>query len=398
MRQKQKLIQSALNRPRDRTQVARITTAVSRPEIAGNIGVGTTANVDPDRFLGWRSDRGSHAGSIVSGVGISLGGRNADGVVDTAEACDDGNPDDGDGCSGCTVDDGWGCTGEPSVCFLDCNGNMVPDSQDIAECVDDPACDDCNGNDVPDECDIAGATSTDANENGVPDECDIVPLLPENSLGITDCTIDDDCANEATCVDGICYAPKHRYISIARNPEQVENTARRVSLVGGGTGPWWIDVPYLSGGLNFANLTDAPVYADVDFAGEWPEVVHVTGCEVATGQRYLVQAIQQGQDIGDEGRYSEPLDLHTPSVWGDVVSTCMNHDCQPPNGEVNIDDILAAIGGFQSLNLNPLTWFDLAPALNDGVPNQEVDIDDILANIQGFQSKPYPGLGPLNCP
>ncbi len=40
-----------------------------------------------------------------------------DGVIQVTEACDDGNTDAGDGCSAtCAVEDGWICEGEPSVC------------------------------------------------------------------------------------------------------------------------------------------------------------------------------------------------------------------------------------------------------------------------------------------
>lgn len=54
----------------------------------------------------------------------------------------------------------------------DCNGNGVPDWQDIANCAGDPACDDCNGNGLPDGCDIASGASPDTNGNSIPDECD----------------------------------------------------------------------------------------------------------------------------------------------------------------------------------------------------------------------------------
>ncbi len=255
--------------------------------------------------------------------------------------------------------------------------------------------DDCNSNEVADEFDIDGGTSSDANENGIPDECDILPLLPENSLGITDCEFDTDCANEANCVNGTCYAPKHRYISIARNPDQVPGTARRVSVVADPEPVvlGWVGEPYEAVGLSLADIVAAPAYI-----GVWPDLLAVSGCAIATNHTYLVQAIAEGQEITDEANYSTAIALHTPSVWGDVVSTCTAHNCDPPEGEVNIDDILAVIGAFRSLNNDPLTWFDIAPALGDGVPNQMVDIDDILATIQGFQSKAYPGLGPLDCP
>jgi len=50
----------------------------------------------------------------------------------------------------------------------DCNGNGVPDAEDIANGTSE----DCNGNGVPDECDIADGTSQDDNGNGIPDECE----------------------------------------------------------------------------------------------------------------------------------------------------------------------------------------------------------------------------------
>ncbi|MBU0661509.1 DUF4215 domain-containing protein, partial [Patescibacteria group bacterium] len=42
-----------------------------------------------------------------------------DGLVEDAEACDDGDTDPDDGCSStCTVEAGYSCVGEPSVCTL----------------------------------------------------------------------------------------------------------------------------------------------------------------------------------------------------------------------------------------------------------------------------------------
>jgi cysteine-rich repeat protein len=39
------------------------------------------------------------------------------GIIETGEACDDGDASSGDGCSvGCTIETGYTCTGEPSVC------------------------------------------------------------------------------------------------------------------------------------------------------------------------------------------------------------------------------------------------------------------------------------------
>ena len=202
---------------------------------------------------------------------------------------------------------------------------------------------------------------------------------------------------EGTCVNGVCYAPKHRYISIRSNPEQVPNSARRVKLDTGET-LGWVGAPYENLGLTLADVVSSPKYSDADFPGEWPEVVHVIGCEIATGQTYMVQAVQMGLDIGNEGMYSEALLLHTPSTWGDTVSTCAGNVCKPPNGVVGLDDVQAAIKLYQGTPVAPLTWLDIHPSNLDQVPDQTVGIGDILKVIDGFQGKPYPGDGPLDCP
>jgi hypothetical protein len=55
----------------------------------------------------------------------------------------------------------------------DCNGNGVPDAQDLASGYST----DCNGNGVPDECDVASGKALDCNGNGIPDSCDIAAGL-----------------------------------------------------------------------------------------------------------------------------------------------------------------------------------------------------------------------------
>ncbi len=49
-----------------------------------------------------------------------------DGTILAGEGCDDGNLVASDGClDTCTIEDGWLCTGEPSVCGLCGDGNVV---------------------------------------------------------------------------------------------------------------------------------------------------------------------------------------------------------------------------------------------------------------------------------
>jgi glucose/arabinose dehydrogenase len=79
---------------------------------------------------------------------------------------------------------------------VDCNGNNIPDDQDIADGTSDDCnengipdeCEpDCNENGIADECDIADGTSQDTNNNGIPDECDAEGDLDgDGVVGIND--------------------------------------------------------------------------------------------------------------------------------------------------------------------------------------------------------------------
>jgi hypothetical protein len=118
------------------------------------------------------------------------------------------------------------------ITVLDCNGNEVPDGDDVAagtsgDCNDNvvpdecepncnhnefpDACDlsagrslDCNRNVVPDECDVADGTSADCNGNVVPDDCDV---REETSRDLDGNGVPDECQN-AVCGDGVCHESK----------------------------------------------------------------------------------------------------------------------------------------------------------------------------------------------
>ena len=217
------------------------------------------------------------------------------------------------------------------------------------------------------------------------------------------CTTDADCCGnpcEGYCVPqdggafpGRCYGPQHRYLSLDNTINDGTSTAMRVSLQGGGAGPWWVGEPAVGGaGLMMASLQATPYYS-----AAWPAEVNVVGCEVASAQTYLVQAIVDGASTGDEGNYSSELEVRTPSTWGDTVSTCFGNVCYPADGAGGIDDILASIAKFQGINNAPLTWLDIDPSTGTSLPNQQVNIGDILGSLDGFQGKPYPGNGPGGC-
>ena len=101
----------------------------------------------------------------------------------------------------------WAATfnGEQDVYYLrigdyDCNGNGVPDTQDLINNPDH----DCNNNGIPDECEIAAGTLPDLNGNGIPDECECVGDLDgdgDTDLGDLGILLADfGCAAPGPCV------------------------------------------------------------------------------------------------------------------------------------------------------------------------------------------------------
>ena len=184
--------------------------------------------------------------------------------------------------------------------------------------------------------------------------------------------------------------------------------------------PYWVEPTSQHDGMWLADIQATPVYEVL-----WPAMLHVQGCKVAhaslcddsTGEHcgpnncpggseetcyqhcYQIQAIEQGKDIGDEGNYTEVLELCTPSTWGDTVSTCAGNKCKPPDGVVGLADVMAAIFYYQNNRVAPIQWLDISPSLGVQSPDQNIGIADILDVIGGFQGGQYPGTGPTGaCP
>ncbi|MHC5108688.1 MAG: M12 family metallo-peptidase [Planctomycetota bacterium] len=270
----------------------------------------------------------------------------------------------------------------------DCNGNGVADACDISAGV----ALDCNTNAIPDACDLESGKATDNNGNGVPDACDAQAPLAEDSIG-QPCAADGDCPTTSTCINGVCYAPKNRYLTIEANPDNDGLvTARRIGVMAGDPGEevviGWIGQPGPNG---VSNVTSAPFYAAWD---QLDQDLEVLDCSITPGRTYVIRAVRDDQDPADESNLSDPLTLKTTGIWADMVGDFVDGQWQPADGNMNFVDILAQVQGFQSLKTAaPVSWLDL----ENFFPNNIVNFADLLLAVQAFQQEPYPYLDPCTC-
>ncbi len=261
--------------------------------------------------------------------------------------------------------------------LVDCNGNLVPDAEDIAGGFSE----DCNGNEIPDECDL-GSISRDCNADLVPDECQLAAPSAE-------------------------AAPiaKSRFISLVPT-DGSSPTAIRVILTSlndpqppysGGPSPdfsafegqvRWVGPPveYIESQANptvflAATLQCQPYYSDWSTVG----LLHVTGDAVVPSSIYDIQAVPAGCNTSDEANYSAALRVNT-SRWGDV-ETPFN----PPSASTQPDiaDVAAMVNKFKSVSGAPIKARVL---LTGPVPNAGPDIgfDQIASCVDAFKGGGYP--------
>lgn len=241
------------------------------------------------------------------------------------------------------------------------------------------------------------------------------------------CDTDEDCrlglnpSSQVYCIPrasgdplpGDCYVARNRYISIDPNPDNDGiATARRVSLdTGGGQTAvlGWIDAPIetpVSGSETspqlLARLVDEASRHYRDWSVDdqqqpWVEpTVHLGDCAISPGRTYLIQAIVDGADVGNEANYSEPLVLTTLTLYGDVVGGSAG---TPPDSDRSFKDISAVVRGFQSVQTEPKVWLDLQGTTQaPQIPNfSNIDFSDINRAVKGFQGEGYPFLDPCSC-
>ncbi|UCE59911.1 MAG: hypothetical protein JSU63_21005 [Phycisphaerales bacterium] len=409
-----------------------------------------------------------------------------DGAPDGCDLCigfddnlDCNNNATADGCDIREADGGL-CTG--AECSLDCNGNGFPDECDIWGTVDGPTfcgpqCEQCSPQLLGTPCESACVSA------GIPDSCSYGMELDrpqaENSLSAcctTDehclkaacsrcedgpdaynrCTSDTDCRDSvceeictgttAQCLDGGCYVPKNRYVSmVPHTGTQVaaievrltemwrcgtitdrtcvtDDDCLETSCVNRADPDdpgmiWWVGDPYDAGcfddegnptgrpclGEYVARLVDTPVYR------VWPDkVVNIADCETIPVAKYSIRSIPQG------GEFSPSLYLDTiakPGVnhFGDTVDRGTGRlppwcGFSPPQGVVNISDIhalLLTVEGAITPNA-PVTWIDMV-GTTDIAPDFLLNISDLQMLLKGNEGYTWleahgQALLPEDCP
>lgn len=99
--------------------------------------------------------------AYAASLAVSCG----DGVLEGAEACDDGNNASGDGCSAaCTIESGWSCSGAPSACAPLCGDGAIHGAEE---------CDDGNAS-AGDGCSATCSVETGWSCSGAPSACSAI--------------------------------------------------------------------------------------------------------------------------------------------------------------------------------------------------------------------------------
>lgn len=203
--------------------------------------------------------------------------------------------------------------------------------------------DDCNGNGIFDEIDLAEGTSPDGNGNGIPDDCEVPPPFVAAAGG--------------------------RYVVLTVPsplfgiPVAVEVTSQAFPCMLG----------YVqSNGL----IGTDPVFQSPQ---EW-------GGFAILGREIVPQTSYQIRLVSEDGLLDQVADVLT-ARWGDTAGRFMAGQWTPPDGQIGLSDVLAALQAFgESATAPPLEWADIAPEVPDG----KVDLRDINGILQAFANLPYP--------
>ena len=234
------------------------------------------------------------------------------------------------------------------------------------------------------------ASGEDADDNGVLDWC-------------------EGCEQAAPPQPPLPVTAKNRYLSVIPGSAdrllalriRVEEAPARFATLKGAT--FWVDRPFvtaeaadslggLRGGPDYftARLACDPVFFDFGSL----ETVHLHDARIIPGAVYSVSSVDFAcGGVDDEQFFSSPLSMAT-SAWGDVVEYCHTLACLPPDGSVQITDVVAVLDKFRNRSMAVAkVQADLAGAL----PNRLVDMADVAVVLGAFLGEPFPYPVPARC-
>ena len=128
----------------------------------------------------------------------------------------------------------------------------------------------------------------------------------------------------------------------------------------------------------------------------WHQVCDLDGvtCRVIPVAVHEIRSTRNGTTFGDSMVVSTIAGPGS-KYWGDVAGQRTRLAWDPPNGIVNVDDVMANLMRFKkSPGAPPLTWVDLGGQR----PNLTINVTDLQHIILAFQDKPYPFSAPADCP
>jgi hypothetical protein len=316
--------------------------------------------------------------------------------------------------------DGVTCT-NPDIC------DPTDPTADAAGCVFPPVdakCDDGVGCTNPDVCD---PTNPGADANG----CVITPVqakCPDDSLfcnGDEFCHAVNDCDHTGSPCGGPCDDINDRCLCEAPIVEAVG--CRYLRILPQPAGSDVVQAIFITPDCPGAvgRYADPPVAIDIDLDGlvdeniarfvdetavlegfrtppEWGEL-YAYGEDLVPNTRYIVQ--------GDCGSPGDPglseSTVVTTHIFGDSVGVydVVNQEWTPPNGIVNIIDIMSAVENFQHLPSAPHLYrtdmIGISPAGLECVPDQVVGlIFDVIVTVDTFRGISYVDITacPEPCP
>jgi hypothetical protein len=213
--------------------------------------------------------------------------------------------------------------------------------------------------------------------------------------------------------------PLARYITVYPTPNAGMPSAIRVKLVSlhhpnppyfGPPGPSfaafegqyrWLGAPFdcqdsVTLGTEFkcAVLQCTPMYVDWE-AVLGPYVLYVTGSEIVPSSTFLVQMIDEGQDVQNEANYTTSVQVKT-ARWGDVAEA-FQQPSPAPLSQPDVFDVVAAVDRLKDLsNAMIKPRGQLQPAAVD--PANAFTVVEVAMAVDALKGKPYPFTQMQTCP